>query len=81
MKFANQFTLVAMPTAIGRASWRKSSETISHGMLPIHTHTGGRLIYIHKAVGKFVTIVRVVSVNANIKPCCILLHRAYCFVK
>ena len=33
-KFPSQFTIVAMVTAIGLASWRKSSDTINHGMAP-----------------------------------------------
>ena len=35
-KFANQFTMVAMVTATGLASWRNSSATINHGMAPEH---------------------------------------------
>ena len=35
-KFANQFTMVAMVTATGLASWRNSSATINQGMAPEH---------------------------------------------
>ena len=35
-KFANQYTMVAMVTATGLASWRNSSATINHGMAPEH---------------------------------------------
>jgi hypothetical protein len=33
-KFANQFTIVAMVTAIGLASWRNNSATINHATGP-----------------------------------------------
>ena len=37
-KFANQFTMVAMVTAIGLASCRNSSATINHGIGPTVYH-------------------------------------------